>query len=438
MALPNAGVVVRTALLMVLPRPEAEVTLVCRSAIHPNLPPEMRMSSDHGQLRDGETQTRASHRISHDPKDYAALGFAIVNGSDTNLSHPRTSGTGGNVRGLSVTYETHNECKIFEVKDDEDDGNESFLARSSELGCKFLDLEYEHHKNKETIANLPLITYSPGGIAVPANSSPASSPVVPIYSGILGPPSNHHSHRPYGLGGKWVTSRILLRRGSTWVVTHLPFLIPVRECYVIIVIVALFVGTYPREYSIREVRGSRPIPGLGTSAAYTTKSALLFVVQVLIRSLLYVKIKELNNKVSILKTNHYAKEDSYNANIKMSKMVVSKNCKFIDVINQKLTVWVGEVEGACGRGWLRTIESGMPQGTEVWSWLCWCLSNDASLVWSARCVGKAGDSLIRVYCFVIEKTNPSEKINVTPPDHGYGGNVRGLGDVIQVSQHIHI
>ena len=30
--------------------------------------------SDHGQLRDGETQTRASHRISHDPKDYAALG----------------------------------------------------------------------------------------------------------------------------------------------------------------------------------------------------------------------------------------------------------------------------------------------------------------------------------------------------------------------------
>ncbi|KAL4573419.1 hypothetical protein LXL04_020224 [Taraxacum kok-saghyz] len=32
--------------------------------------------SDHGQLRDGETQTRASHRISHDPKDYAALGVS--------------------------------------------------------------------------------------------------------------------------------------------------------------------------------------------------------------------------------------------------------------------------------------------------------------------------------------------------------------------------
>ncbi|KAL4556940.1 hypothetical protein LXL04_035107 [Taraxacum kok-saghyz] len=30
--------------------------------------------SDHGQLRDGEAQTRASHRISHDPKDYLALG----------------------------------------------------------------------------------------------------------------------------------------------------------------------------------------------------------------------------------------------------------------------------------------------------------------------------------------------------------------------------
>ncbi|KAL4568339.1 hypothetical protein LXL04_023949 [Taraxacum kok-saghyz] len=30
--------------------------------------------SDHGQLRDGETQTRASHIISHDPTDYLALG----------------------------------------------------------------------------------------------------------------------------------------------------------------------------------------------------------------------------------------------------------------------------------------------------------------------------------------------------------------------------
>ncbi|KAL4585460.1 hypothetical protein LXL04_010081 [Taraxacum kok-saghyz] len=32
--------------------------------------------SDHGQLRDGETQTKASHRISHDPKDYLALGVS--------------------------------------------------------------------------------------------------------------------------------------------------------------------------------------------------------------------------------------------------------------------------------------------------------------------------------------------------------------------------
>ena len=30
--------------------------------------------SDHGQLCDGETQTRASHRVSHYPKDYVALG----------------------------------------------------------------------------------------------------------------------------------------------------------------------------------------------------------------------------------------------------------------------------------------------------------------------------------------------------------------------------
>ncbi|KAL4556689.1 hypothetical protein LXL04_034845 [Taraxacum kok-saghyz] len=34
------------------------------------------MPSDHGQLRDGETQTRASHRISHDPKDYLAPGVS--------------------------------------------------------------------------------------------------------------------------------------------------------------------------------------------------------------------------------------------------------------------------------------------------------------------------------------------------------------------------
>ncbi|KAL4555332.1 hypothetical protein LXL04_037950 [Taraxacum kok-saghyz] len=32
--------------------------------------------SDHGQLRDGKTQTRASHRIYHDPKDYLALGVS--------------------------------------------------------------------------------------------------------------------------------------------------------------------------------------------------------------------------------------------------------------------------------------------------------------------------------------------------------------------------
>ncbi|KAL4590688.1 hypothetical protein LXL04_003629 [Taraxacum kok-saghyz] len=32
--------------------------------------------SDHGQLCDGETQTRASHRTSHDPKDYFALGVS--------------------------------------------------------------------------------------------------------------------------------------------------------------------------------------------------------------------------------------------------------------------------------------------------------------------------------------------------------------------------
>ncbi|KAL4575374.1 hypothetical protein LXL04_022216 [Taraxacum kok-saghyz] len=44
--------------------------------------------------------------------------------------------------------------------------------------------------------------------------------------------------------------------------------------------------TYPKRDSIMEVRGSRPIPGLVTSAAYTTSFALLFVVQVLIRSLL--------------------------------------------------------------------------------------------------------------------------------------------------------
>ena len=32
--------------------------------------------SDHGQFRDSETQTRASHRIYHDPKDYLAPGVS--------------------------------------------------------------------------------------------------------------------------------------------------------------------------------------------------------------------------------------------------------------------------------------------------------------------------------------------------------------------------
>ncbi|KAL4562149.1 hypothetical protein LXL04_034343 [Taraxacum kok-saghyz] len=66
-----------------------------------------------------------------------------------------------------------------------------------------------------------------------------------------------------------VTFWILLRRGSTLVVTHLPFLIPgefFHRCN----------STYPKRYSIREVRGSMPIPGLVTSAAYTTKSALTY------------------------------------------------------------------------------------------------------------------------------------------------------------------
>ena len=42
----------------------------------------------------------------------------------------------------------------------------------------------------------------------------------------------------------------------------------------------------PKGILLRELRGSGLLAGLVTSAAYTTKSALLFVVQVLIRSLL--------------------------------------------------------------------------------------------------------------------------------------------------------
>ncbi|KAL4564596.1 hypothetical protein LXL04_028660 [Taraxacum kok-saghyz] len=59
--------------------------------------------------------------------------------------------------------------------------------------------------------------------------------------------------------------------------------------------IVIFCVTYPKRYSIREVWGSRPIPGLVTSAAYTTKSALLFVVQVLIRSLLAEIDSKLDN-----------------------------------------------------------------------------------------------------------------------------------------------
>ncbi|KAL4573778.1 hypothetical protein LXL04_020595 [Taraxacum kok-saghyz] len=123
MALPNAGVVVRTALLMVLPRPEAEVTLVCRSAIHPNLPPGMRMylglnkPSDPGQLRDGETQTRASHRISHDPKDYAALGYGVGRDDDDR----KIQGMVSNIWEWSCSYGgygvvSHRECGVTKVE----------------------------------------------------------------------------------------------------------------------------------------------------------------------------------------------------------------------------------------------------------------------------------------------------------------------------------
>ncbi|KAL4554757.1 hypothetical protein LXL04_037360 [Taraxacum kok-saghyz] len=69
--------------------------------------------SDHGQFCDGETQTRASHRISHDPKGYAALGvsnrdFAIAFSSDTNLSHPQTRSLAETFGGCVTSYKYHN------------------------------------------------------------------------------------------------------------------------------------------------------------------------------------------------------------------------------------------------------------------------------------------------------------------------------------------
>ncbi|KAL4579119.1 hypothetical protein LXL04_015254 [Taraxacum kok-saghyz] len=38
--------------------------------------------SDHGQFRNGETQTRASHKIYHDPKDFLAPGVILRRSHD--------------------------------------------------------------------------------------------------------------------------------------------------------------------------------------------------------------------------------------------------------------------------------------------------------------------------------------------------------------------
>ncbi|KAL4562000.1 hypothetical protein LXL04_034187 [Taraxacum kok-saghyz] len=79
--------------------------------------------------------------------------------------------------------------------------------------------------------------------------------------------------------------RLFTERGSTLGCTHLPFFIPVCE-HLRRFIVIICVVDLPKGILLRELRGSGSIPGLVTSAAYTTKSALLFVVRVLIRSLL--------------------------------------------------------------------------------------------------------------------------------------------------------
>ncbi|KAL4583393.1 hypothetical protein LXL04_007964 [Taraxacum kok-saghyz] len=71
--------------------------------------------SDHGQFRDGKTQTRASHRISHDPKDYLA---PVVRNRDIGfLFNTRKSGLW---QCIIVLYRSYQQPRlpIPSVKDD--------------------------------------------------------------------------------------------------------------------------------------------------------------------------------------------------------------------------------------------------------------------------------------------------------------------------------
>ncbi|KAL4581738.1 hypothetical protein LXL04_006266 [Taraxacum kok-saghyz] len=89
--------------------------------------------SDHGQLRDSETQTRASHRIYHGPKDYLALGVSN-RGVFTSVEQlPR--------------YETHHDFLDVYVRNPRDRGMEAVGFREIKLGFEDLDQEHMTYMN---------------------------------------------------------------------------------------------------------------------------------------------------------------------------------------------------------------------------------------------------------------------------------------------------
>ncbi|KAL4581948.1 hypothetical protein LXL04_006482 [Taraxacum kok-saghyz] len=68
--------------LMTVVRHDALMTVVRHDTLRT-------VPSDHVQFRDGETQTRASHRTVHDPKDYLAPGIGSCSNNSIVISKPK-------------------------------------------------------------------------------------------------------------------------------------------------------------------------------------------------------------------------------------------------------------------------------------------------------------------------------------------------------------
>ncbi|KAL4567254.1 hypothetical protein LXL04_022831 [Taraxacum kok-saghyz] len=91
--------------------------------------------SDHGQFCDGETQTRASHRISHDPKGYAALG---VSNRDYVLRKPLSV--------YPVVYQIH--TQLYDGQSLVNRSDQSLLSPNSSILFPRIPITYSLEFNK--------------------------------------------------------------------------------------------------------------------------------------------------------------------------------------------------------------------------------------------------------------------------------------------------